>query len=82
MNEYCPLKTIKLSSQDKPYFNFDLKKEICEKGKTKKYEDLNKKFEAKFCLAAEKYMRGKIEDLKETAQGKAYTILKDWRLHG
>ena len=84
LNECCPLKTVKLSSQDKPFINFELKnlhrlkqREYVKKGKSKKYDELSNKFEAKFCSAAEKFMRTKIDDLKETAPGKAYTILKN-----
>ena len=84
LDEYCPTKSFKLSSQDKPFINFDLKKlhrrkqrEYVKNGKSKKYDDLSAKFEAKFCAAAEKYMRRKIDDLKESNPGQAYKFLKD-----
>ena len=34
-------------------------------------------FENKFCAAAEKYMRSKVDSLKECKPGQAYKILKD-----
>ena len=84
LDEYCPTKSFKISSQDKPFINFELKqlhrrkqREYVKNGKTKKYDDLLTKFESKFCAAAKKYMTRKIEDLKEAKPGQAYKVLKD-----
>ena len=84
LDEYCPIKSFKLSSQDRPFINFELKKlhrrkqrEYVKNGKSKKYDELATKFEAKFCSAAEKFMKNKIEDLKQTKPGQAYKVLKD-----
>ena len=45
LDEYCPTKSFKLSSQDQPFINFDLKqlhrrkqREYVKNGKTKKYD--------------------------------------------
>ena len=46
------------------------------KGKSQKYKKLAEEFETKFNAAAEKYLRNKIEALKQTKPGKAFGILK------
>ena len=83
LNEYCPLETFKRGSQDKAWINKELKKlkrrkmrEWQKRGKTLKYEKLSEEFERKYKTAAQKYMRTKIDALKETKPGKAFGILK------
>ena len=44
------------------------------RGKTEKYEKLAKEFELKYNAAAQKFMKKKIEALKETQPGKAFGI--------
>ena len=46
-------------------------------GKTEKYKQLSRRFEAKYKTAAEHYMRQKIDSLKESKPGKDFKILKD-----
>ena len=84
LDECCPSKTVKISSQDKPFMNYDLKKlhrrkqrEYLKNGKSMKYDDLTKQFKTKYFTAAEKFMRHKIDDLKQTNPGRAYQILKN-----
>ena len=84
LDEFCPPKLVKISSQDKPFMNYDLKKlhrkkqrEYLKNGKSIKYDVLNKQFQTKYYMAAEKYLRNKIDDLKITKPGKAYQILKN-----
>ena len=78
MNFHCPLKTIKLGSQDKPWLNEELKKlhrlksrEYIRKGKSKKYKDL-----LKYKAATIRYLNKNTEALKQTNPGQAYCILK------
>ena len=83
LDEFCPLKTIKISSHDKPWINFELKKlkrqkmrEWQKNGKTEKYRKLAKVFESKYKKTAENFMNKKVEALKITEPGKAFKILK------
>ena len=83
LNEFCPMKTIKISSHDKSWINSELKslkrrkvREWRKRGKTLKYKQLAKEFEIKYKKAAEKYINNKVTALKETEPGKAYKILK------
>ena len=84
LDEYCPSKSVKISSQDKPFMNHDLKKlhrrkqrEYLKNGKSSKYDALTSQFQTKYRAAAEKYLRNKIDDLKLTKPGKAFQILKN-----
>ena len=84
LDELCPTKTMRISPQDKPFINFELKKlnrrkqrEYNKKGKTAKYNKLAAEFEAKYNSAAKRYLRSKVDDLKEAKPGKAYGILKN-----
>ena len=47
------------------------------RGKSTKYDKLTEEFDKKYKIAAEKYMRKKIDALKEVNPGKAYGILKN-----
>ena len=83
LDELCPLKTFKLSNQDKPWINGELKsldkkkmREWRKKGKSAKYDKLASQFEEKYKAAAKRYMRNKIDGLKLAKPGKAYGILK------
>ena len=80
---FCPMKTVKLSSQDKPWINGELKKihrlksrEYIKRGQSKKYKSLQKEFQTKYDAAAAKYLSKNTEALKETNPGQAYRILK------
>jgi 5'-deoxynucleotidase YfbR-like HD superfamily hydrolase len=80
---FCPEKTMKVSSQDKPWINAELKtlsrqksREYNKRGKSAKYRKLFKKFEEKFKIEAEKYLRKNMDALMENKPGQAYSILK------
>ena len=84
LDEYCPLKSVKLGSQDKAFINQDIKqikrrkqREWVKRGKTEKYRQLSTLFQEKYNSAAEHYMRSKIDALKDTKPGQAFKILKD-----
>ena len=84
IDEYCPERTLRLGSQDKPFINSELKRihrcwqrEYTKKGQTEKYKKLKKEFEVKYKEAAEKYLIKNVTDLKESNPGKAYSILKN-----
>ena len=83
LNTFCPLKTVKLSSQDKPWINWELKRlhrlksrEYIKRGQSDKYKSLQKEFKIKSKTAAQKYLAKNTEALKETNPGQAYRILK------
>ena len=83
LNQFCPEKEVKLSSQDKPFITSELKKidrlknrEYTKRGKTQKYKDLEKKFQLKYKMEAEKYLSKNLGALKSTKPGQAYSILK------
>ena len=83
LDEYCPLKEFKFSSQDNKCIIYEIKrlhrlrqKEYIKNGKSLKYKNLSDQFDKKYAAAAERYLRRNIDDLKETKPGKAYKILK------
>ena len=83
LNQFCPEKEIKLSSQDKAFITAELKKlkrqksrEYIKRGKTEKYKRLDKLFETKYNIAAKKYLYNNLDALKDTNPGQAYSILK------
>ena len=74
---------MRIGPQDLPWMNSELKvlsgrkmREWRKNGKSVKYEQLKKKFDQKFETAAQKYMENKIENLKESQPGKAYSTFK------
>ena len=74
---------MRISSQDKPFINADLKtldrrkqREYTKNGKTLKYNKLKEEFVTKFKAAAGKYIRTKVDDLKEAKPGRAFAVLK------
>ena len=84
LNFFCPEKKVKLGPQDKPFINAELKKlsrrrqrEYIKKGKSAKYKKLDKLFQEKYSAAGERYLRTKVDALKEVKPGKAYKILKN-----
>ena len=83
LNQFCPEKTMKISSQDKVWITEELKKihrlksrEYIKHGKSVKYKSLSKEFLTKFKLESQKYMQKQMNELKETNPGCAYRILK------
>ena len=83
LEETCPLKTMRIGPQDKAFINFELKslarkkqREWIRKGKSEKYKILAAKFKKDYRAAAERYIRKKVDDLKEAQPGRAFRILK------
>ena len=83
LNQFCPEKTMKISSQDKVWITEELKKihrlksrEYIKHGKSVKYKSLSKEFLTKFKLESQKYMQKQMNELKETNPGRAFRILK------
>ena len=83
LDELCPTQTMRVSHQDKPFINKELKmlnrrkqRAYVKEGKSQKYLDIKKEFDKKYKAAAERYIRAKVDDLKEAQPGRAYNILK------
>ena len=83
LNQFCPEKELKLSSQDKPFITAELKmidrkksREYTKRGKTKKYKELSAEFDSKYKIAAQKYLEKNVQELKESKPGQAYNTLK------
>ena len=83
LNQYCPKKEVKLSSQDKPFITAELKKldrqrnrEYLRRGKTEKYMNLKKLFDSKYKSASEKYLEKNLDELREAKPGQIFSILK------
>ena len=83
LNLFCPMKEMKISSQDKAFITAELKKlhrqksrEYSKRGKTKKYKELAQKFKLKYKVEAQKYIEKNVTELKMANPGKAYTALK------
>ena len=71
LDEFCPLTSFKLSSQDKAWINPELKalkrkrmREYQKQGKSEKYKKLEKEFKLKLKTVAEKYLQKKLDALK------------------
>ena len=78
LNEFCPTETLKISPRDKACVNSELKtldrrkqREYQKRGKSEKYDKLAKQFETKYKAAAEKYLKRKVDALKEVKPGSA-----------
>ena len=63
MEKMFPLKKLRISSDDKPWINCDLKylarrkrREYVKHGRSVKYLKLQEKFDKKYCEAAERYL--------------------------
>ena len=81
LNTFCPEKSIRLSSQDKPWVTGELKaidrlknREYNKRGKTLKYKELAKIFEQKYKMEAQKFLTKNVDELMECNPGKAYNI--------
>ena len=79
--------TFKVSHRDKSWVNFELKildrrkqREYLKKDKSEKYMKQANEFEAKYKIAAQKYLGCKVDALKDMNPGKAYKILKTFTL--
>ena len=81
--EYFPVKVIKLSGDDKPWFNQELKqldrrqkREYYKHNKSNHWKELNKIFLEKCKKAKEYYYKNIVEDLKESDSRKWHSKLK------
>ena len=88
VNTIFPVKSIKLSSHDKPFITQELKKidrmrsrEFKKHGKSEKYKKLKKQFEICYKKAANKYLDKSLEALAESKPGKAFRTLKSLGSH-
>ena len=84
LDETCPMQTMKIGPQDKPFITPELKKlkrckqrEYCKNGKSSKYKEMRAKFDLMYKQAAQRFLRNKKEELKNAEPGKAYKILKN-----
>ena len=84
LDTFCPTKTMRVGNSDKPFINQELKtlkrrkqREYVKNGKSLKYRKLAEEFSTNYKAAAEKYIRKKVDDLKETKPGKAFSILRN-----
>ena len=83
LDELCPTQSMRVGFQDKPFINKELKtlsrrkqRAYIKNGKSLKYKKLKEEFDSKYKAAAERYLRNKVDDLKEAQPGKAFNILK------
>ena len=83
LNQFCPEKSFRVSSQDKPWVTAELKslhrsksREYVKNGKSLKYKELAKLFKRKYKSEAEKYLRKNLDELMECKPGQAYSVLK------
>ena len=80
---FCPLKEMKLSSQDKLFITAELKRidrqknrEYLKRGRSEKYLNLKKIFETKYKIASEKYLKKNLDSLRDAKPGQAFSVLK------
>ena len=83
LQTFCPLKEMKLSSQDKLFITAELKRidrqknrEYLKRGRTEKYLNLKKTFERKYKIASEKYLEKNLDSLRDAKPGQAFSVLK------
>ena len=83
LDKLLPQKTLKVSSHEKPWISYDLKKiarlkrrEYIKHGRSEKYKKLQSKFDTKFEDAAKRYLDKNVTEMENTNPGKAYKILK------
>jgi len=83
LNLFCPMKQMKLGSQDKAFITQELKqikrqkmREYSKRGKSEKYKKLSSIYEAKYKAEAEKFLNKNMEALRDSKPGQAFNILK------
>ena len=83
LDQTCPLKTVKLRTEDKPYITKELKvldrrckREYRRHGRSPSYLQTKSLYERKMKGAAQDFLDKSVRALKESAPGKAYRILK------
>ena len=88
MDKFLPQKKIKITSEDRPWFNQKLKKldrklkrEYTKNKKSKKWMLLKTKFEEKCSEEKENYYKNIVEDLKTSKPSQWYSKLKRMSSH-
>ena len=83
LDKTCPVKTVRLRTEDKPYMTKEIKildrqrrREYSKRGKSDKYLDLKKRYDKKMKAACQDFLDKNVRALLESAPGKAYAILK------
>jgi hypothetical protein len=83
LDQICPIKKVKLSNRDKPFFTGDLKDEFCrlcrsyrKTGRSKSFLDKNVKFNEIYKKAAAKYLAKNVASIIKDNPGKACKVLK------
>ena len=78
-----PIKTVRVSNDDKPFISAQIKKldkyvkkEYKMRGKSDKYVRLKAAYDEKYKKAATHYLNGCVSDMMEEAPGKAYRAMK------
>ena len=83
VKEIFPIKSVRVSNDDKPFISAELKKldryvkkEYRKKGKSAKYTKLKTAYDNKYKKAAAFYLNGCVTDMMNEAPGKAYRAIK------
>ena len=83
VNKYLPTKTIRVASDDEPWYNQALKKldrrrrrEYNKNRRSQKYQKLNHSYLQKVAKAKKSYKRNMIDDIKNAKPGEWYSKLK------
>ena len=78
-----PKKSCRVSNDDKPFINAEIKKldkyvkkEYKQKGKSAKYKLLKSAYDEKYLKAAAAYLKSNVREMMEEAPGKAYRAMK------
>ena len=88
LNKFCPVKEMKLGSQDKQFITAELKRmdrqkrrEYVKRGKTDKYKSLKRQFDVKFREEAETYLNRNLENIRQSKPGQIFSVLKRLGAH-
>ena len=81
LDEIFPIKSYRVTAQDKPWINLEIKKldrrkkkEYCKNGKSAKYLELLAKYNEQYQKAAKNHLEKNVHSLKEENPGKAFAI--------
>ena len=83
LDKSCPIKTVKLRTQDKPYMTEELKllhrkrtRQYRKHGKSPEYSRLTKHFDSKLLKASSQFLKKNFDSLLQAKPGQAYKVLK------
>ena len=83
LNKFLPIKELKVSTDDKPWINHEIKlldrkrkREFFHNKKSKKWSELDQTFKIKSLQAKQNYQKNVVRDLKNTDSSKWYTKIK------